>query len=82
MSEFLTTREFENWSRNQDSKLDRILNHVESQTEINLDNAAAIATLRAKQEEYTGQLSKRTTWISSVVSAIVGGVAGALFGRA
>lgn len=82
MPEFLTTREFEGWSRGHDQKMDRILNYIETQTEINLDNSAAIATLRAQQEEFKGQVAKRTAWMSAVVSAIIGGLVGLLTGWA
>ena len=81
MNNPLTQAEFDRWCESDTEFKQRILRHVETQVEINLDNAAAIATLRVKQEECADLVSRRSTWLSSVVSAIIGGIIGAFSGR-
>ena len=73
---FLTTREFDTWREVHDPKIDRILDFVEVQHALNIRSEQRLTTLEAQQEEAVETLARRTTWISSVVAAIVGGFVG------
>ena len=77
----LSQREFDSWRQDDDVFKQRIEGFLTAQTEINLDNSAAISTLRAKQEECQEHVARRTTWVSALVSAIVGGIVGLFAGK-
>jgi hypothetical protein len=76
--EFLTTREFERWTRTLDGKVDRILDHqanaVEQQTTFNLDATDRLATLEAKQGASGSQAAKVSSGIAVVVTGILNGI--------
>lgn len=78
MDAFLTQREFDTWCKNHDPKMDRILDYIETQTAINLAMEKRMTTVEIEQRDYEAATSRRVTWISSVVSAVVGGVLGSV----
>lgn len=78
--EYLTTGEFTRWTEHFDKKIDRVLDHIEAQTATNLTTATELAALKVKQDEDAAGVGRRTTIISSAVSAFVGGLVGWLTG--
>ena len=71
----LEQREFDLWREHHDRKVDRILDHLEAQGTITLDVEGRLSTVEVNQEHSASGLAKRTTYISSIVAAIVGGAA-------
>lgn len=74
MSEPLTQREFELWREGDAEFKQQLLAHVQEQVKLNISVAQRLSTVEAKQEECENSVSRRTTWISSLVAAAVGGV--------
>jgi hypothetical protein len=65
---------FNLWREEHDKKTDLILAHVEQQTELNLATQGRLTTIETQQKEASAAFATRTTWISSVIAAIVGGL--------
>lgn len=74
MSEPLSQQAFEYWRQEHDKKMDLVVGFLATQGAINLDVIGRVAAVEAKQEECEAYVSRRTTWISSVVAAAVGGI--------
>lgn len=78
----LSQREFDTWREGDEAFKQQLLTHMQNQVAHNLNHEGRLATVEAKQEECASKMSTRTTWISSIVSAVVGGLVGAFTGRA
>lgn len=76
MSEPLSREAFDLWRHEHDKKIDITVGFITAQTPINLATAERVAKLEAHQKEYTAKMIHRSTWISSIVAAIVGGLTG------
>ncbi len=68
---------FDLWAKGLDEKLDLLVQANVAQISINLSNERRMASLES--ENNTGL--RRQTFLASMVSAIVGAVTGAYFGR-
>ncbi len=78
MHEPLTQREFDTWRESDRAFKEQVLSHMEYQETTNRDTARRVTSLEIKDSERS---VFRVGFISSVISAIVGGVTGAVFGR-
>lgn len=80
--EYLSREEFTQLWVIADKKMERILDSTERQvalqTQTNLHVAERMATLEVKQEECARDMGRRTTLISSIVSACVGALTSTL----
>ncbi len=76
----LSREEFQTWRASHDKQIDIIVNAVQAQAGINLNHEQRIAVVETSLKESAELVTRRTTWVSAVVSACVGGVVG-WFGR-
>lgn len=74
--EALSQREFDTWKEEHDKKMDLVVGFIATQTSLNLATERRISTVETNQEKCKSQAVNRTTWVSAIVSAIVGGVSG------
>lgn len=72
----LSQREFDTWRGEHDKKIDVLVGFIKDQTAINLDVEGRVSDVEARQAECAESVSRRTTWISAVVAAVVGGITG------
>jgi hypothetical protein len=75
---------FDLWRETDDAFKSEIRQHIQLQHTINLDVERRLSTVQTTQDGYDKTVTKRTTWLSSVVAAIIGAIAGACgsaFGR-
>lgn len=74
----LTTREFDKWSEADSEFKKQLREHIQTQIDINLHSEGRLAAL----EEYKNNATMRVGVLSSLVSAVVGGIVGLFSGRA
>lgn len=72
--EYLTLREFGDWRREHDKKIDRLLELGETQGRLNLDTAVRLNTLEVNRENDRSHSAKWTTVIAAAISAAIGGM--------
>jgi len=80
----LDKQTFDVWRETDDAFKNEMRQHIMAQHTINLDVEGRLATVQATQADYDKTVTKRTTWLSGVVAAVIGAVAGACataFGR-
>lgn len=70
----LEQREFDTWRRADDQFKQDMRRYLETQTAMNLDIEGRLSTVEADAKEASEGHGRRTTWISAVVSAIIGGL--------
>ena len=81
MNGALTQREFDTW-RESDAELKRqIISHMEKQTEINLNVEGRLTVVEVEQKDCRAKVSRRSTFISGIVAAIVGSITTYFAGR-
>jgi hypothetical protein len=71
MPEYLTTGEFTRWTDSQDDKIDRILNHIEKQVDINSRVNGKLEVLQASHTKARGFNAGLSTVVSALVSGLV-----------
>lgn len=69
----LSQDEFNRWVEADALHKERVLNHI-------ADTQQRITKLETQQDECAKQAATRSTWVSSVVAAIVSSVTSAIFG--
>jgi hypothetical protein len=71
---FISHREFDAWRQSHDAKVDRILDHLERQTERNLAVEGRVTALEVNQLN-AGKLSAKISGaMGAIVAAIVTGI--------
>ena len=78
----LSQREFDSWKELDGEFKQRMRTHIQQQANSNIRLHERLATVEAKQDEYAGASNRKVTWISSIISALVGGIVGAVTGGA
>ncbi len=68
---------FDVWREGHDKNMGEILLHIRTQHTINLGVEGRLASVESTQSDYDKTVSKRTTWLSAVISAIVGALVSA-----
>jgi hypothetical protein len=76
MEPTLTQREFDTWREGDTDFKQQMLAHMASQTEINREFERRVTTVETKQEECAQSVTRRSAWISGIVAALLGGLAG------
>lgn len=76
MSEALTQREFDTWREEDTAFKQEIRAYISVQSEINLGVERRLSTVETQHQKDVAHVSRRTTWISSIVAAIIGGASG------
>ena len=80
----LTQREFDTWRAGDETFKRELRMFISTQTAINLDIEGRVSTLAAKQDDCEALTNRRATWVSTVVSALIGALitaAGWAFGH-
>ena len=80
MEKALSQREFDTWRATDTAFKAQMLAHMTVQSEINLDVEGRLSAVQASQDDCENTVKRRTTWIASLVSAVVGGIVGAFSG--
>lgn len=73
----LDQQTFNVWREADDQFKDEIRQHIRAQQTINLDFEGRISTVAESQRTAGEQMNKRVTWLSAVISAIVGALTAA-----
>ena len=76
----LTQREFDTWRQGDDAFKQQVLTHLQQQASVNLDVEGRVSTMEANVAKVEASGSRRTTWLSAIVSAIVSGLVGLFVG--
>ena len=74
----LNKEDFYQWTIDDRDFKNRVLDHIETQAQLNRVSGERFATLEAKQAECAHDASKQSLWISTVVSAVITGLFTAL----
>ena len=74
----LTQREFDTWRQEDHAFKSELRGFMTTQTTINLDVEGRVSTVEAKQEDCEETTNRRATWVSAVVSAVIGALATAV----
>jgi hypothetical protein len=72
----LSQREFDTWREDDKVFKDQVLVHMAAQVTLNLATHGRVTILETNQEKCRSKMVNTTTWLSAVVSAIVGGLFG------
>ena len=72
----LTQREFDTWRESDDAFKAEVRGFIGIQTATNLGTEGRLTAVEVQQQKCEDTVSRRTTWLSAVVSAIVGGLTG------
>ena len=70
----LTQREFDTWREGDERFKNELMTMMTSHQNLHLATEGRLASLEAKHEKASTQTINRTTWVSAVVAAIVGGL--------
>lgn len=81
INEYLTTGEFERWTRGHDTNMKRILDHIEHQEDEQAKAMTEIALLKANQQACSTSSAKVSVGISAVVTAVTQGLIAAFTSR-
>lgn len=73
----LDKQTFDVWRQEDAAFKAEIRTHIAAQNTINLDYEGRLSATEADQRALTDKMGKRTTWLSAVVSAIVGALTAA-----
>lgn len=75
MDTLLSQREFDTWREEDRAFKADMRSFIEIQTRMNLDIEGRLSTVQAKQNECESSTNRRATWVSAVVSALIGALA-------
>ena len=76
----LTQREFDTWREEDAAFKIELRSHIAAQALVNLDVEGRVSTIEANVVKAEMSGSRRTTWLSAIVSAIVSGLVGLFVG--
>lgn len=76
MDATLTQREFDTWREGDSEFKQQLVAHMAQQTRLNLLVEGRITAVEIQVRECSEGATRRTVWLSSLVSAIAGAVAG------